>query len=90
MPDSRSLRLLARASSDDYLGMSTFSAKTRVELTAEGWLYLAAKNAKSAGRTNDPAIASKLRAIAKDQASRAADALGIEWRGLVPEPARCK
>jgi hypothetical protein len=68
--------------------MSTFSAKTRVELTAEGWLYLAAKNAKSAGRTNDPAIASKLRAIAKDQASRAI--LGIDNGTPQPEYLLCR
>jgi hypothetical protein len=65
--------------------MSTFSANTRVELTAEGWWFLAAQNAKAAARTKDSAAASKLRAIAKDQASRAADALVTEKGKNLPE-----
>ncbi len=65
--------------------MSTFSANTRVELTGEGWLYLAARNAKAAARADIPAVAANLRRIAKDQASRAANALGVESGTLLPE-----
>jgi hypothetical protein len=45
----------------------------------------AAQNAKAAARTKDSAAASKLRAIVKDQASRAADALVTEKRKNLPE-----
>jgi hypothetical protein len=48
-------------------------------------LFLAAQNANAAARTKDSVAASKLRAIAKDQASRAADALVTENRKNLPE-----
>ncbi len=70
--------------------MSTFSANTRVELTGEGWLYLAAGNAKAAARADNPAGAANLRRIAKDQASRAANALRVESGTLLPESSGCK
>jgi hypothetical protein len=70
--------------------MDTFSAETKVELTAEGWLYVAGRNARAAARVDDPAAALTLSRMAKDQANRAAMALGIECGALIPESAGCR